>query len=68
MNILLDQMTINHNDIFESCFVVLKINKTPIVGGEIYHASNSNEQKFLHEYNSILDIINREKKKSDTRH
>ena len=31
-------LTINHNDIFESCFVELKINKTPIIVGDIYCA------------------------------
>ena len=54
-------LILNHNDIFGSCFVELKINKTPIIVGEIYHALNSNEQTFLPEYNTILNIINREK-------
>ena len=62
-HILRPDLTINHNDIFESCFVKLKMNKTPFIVGEIYHAQNSNEQIFLHEYNTILDIINREKKR-----
>ena len=56
-------LTINHNDLFESCFVELKINTTSITVGEIYHAPNSNEETFLHEYNNILNIINREKKR-----
>ena len=43
--------------------VELKMNKTAILVHEIYHASNSNEQTFLHEYNTILNIINREKKR-----
>ena len=56
-------LTINCNDIFESCFVELKMNKTLIIVGGIYCAPNSNEQTFLHEYNSILNIINRERKR-----
>ena len=39
------------------------MNKTPIIVGEIYHAPNSSEQTFLHEYNTILNIINRKKKR-----
>ena len=39
------------------------MNKTPIIAGEIFHAPNSNEQTFLHEYNTVLNIINREKKR-----
>ena len=42
-------MTINGNDIFELCIVELKINKTPIIAREIYHAPNSNEQTSLNE-------------------
>ena len=55
-------LTINCNDIFESCFVQLKMNEMPIIVGEIYYAPTSNEQTFLHEYNTILNIINREKR------
>ena len=39
------------------------MNKIPIIAGEIYHSHNSNKQTFLHEYNAILNIINREKKR-----
>ena len=39
------------------------MNKTPIIVGEIYHAPNSNEQTFLPEYNTILNILNWEKKR-----
>ena len=56
-------LTINHNDIFESCFVELKMNETPIIVGEIYCAPNSNEHTLLHEYNTILNSINRQKKR-----
>ena len=50
-------LTINCNDIFESCFAELKMNKTPIIVGEIYCVPNSNEETFLHKYNTILNII-----------
>ena len=63
IHILRQDLTINHNDIFESCYVELKINKTPIIAGEIYHAPNSNEQTFLHEYNNILNILNSGKRR-----
>ena len=33
-------LTINCNDIFESCFLELKMNKTPIILSEICHAPN----------------------------
>ena len=62
-HILKQHLTINYNDIFESCFVKLKINNTPIIVGEIYHAPYSNKQILLHEYNNILNIIIREKKR-----
>ena len=60
--ILRPDLTINCNDIFDLCFVELKVSKIPLLFGEIYHALNSKVQTFLHEYNTITNIINREKK------